>query len=182
MIVLFQVFTYASVGYKTETTSKTSFIGRESYEKSFYRWLSIFDTFPEGMAIVKDDGSIMYSNDSLARLFECDALPKTKTTNFSQVGIKSDHSYQAKLMLENVKIRQHAYEDAEREIKPIIKDREKPDHSVWDFITKNYDGATYEIMKSPMYKFPVAEEQKKLISNDGPPEENLEGMSRVDGD
>jgi len=72
LIGLFHLFTYASIAYKTERLSKMSFLGRESSEKSFTRWLKIFDTFPEGMAIVKDDGNIMYSNKSLARLLEQD--------------------------------------------------------------------------------------------------------------
>lgn len=60
-----------------------NFVGQESYEKSFNRWLQVFDTFPEGIAIVKDDGSIMYSNDSLSRLFECNTLPKSTSSHYA---------------------------------------------------------------------------------------------------
>ena len=72
LIGLFLIFTYASVGYRIERLQKIGFIGKESYEKSFSRWLKIFDTFPEGMAIFRDDGSIMYSNKALVRLLEYD--------------------------------------------------------------------------------------------------------------
>ena len=174
---------YASVGYKTEFLAKTSFIGRESSEKSFYRWLSIFDTFPEGMAIVKDDGTILYSNDSLAKLFECDALPKTSLATFSKSGVKSEHGVQAKKMLENVEIRKHVYQDDDSgEIKAILVDQERKNHSVWDFVAKNFDGATFELIKTPMYQYQVAEEQKQLISNEAPIENYGLHANRVDGD
>ena len=39
LIGLFQLFTYTSIAYKTERLSKMSFLGRESSEKSFTRWL-----------------------------------------------------------------------------------------------------------------------------------------------
>ena len=70
LIGLFVVFAYASVGYRVERLNKLTFLGQDSYENSFNRWLQIFDTFPEGMAIVKDDGDIMYSNKSLAKLLD----------------------------------------------------------------------------------------------------------------
>ena len=77
LIGIFLVFTYASVGYRIERLQKVGFLGKESYEKSFSRWLQIFDTFPEGMAIFREDGSLMYSNDALAKLFEYDEdIPK----------------------------------------------------------------------------------------------------------
>jgi len=105
------VFIYASIGYKTERLSKNNFIGHESHEKSFHRWLQLFDTFPEGIAIVKDDGSIMYSNDSLARLFDSDVLPRTNASHYSKVGITADHADQARKMLENVRVRHHEEEN-----------------------------------------------------------------------
>ena len=82
-IWLFQVFAYASIGYSVEKLRKQNFMGKESYDRSFHRWLQVFDTFPEGIAIVKDDGSIMYSNDSLAKLLECDALPKMSSSHYA---------------------------------------------------------------------------------------------------
>ena len=107
LIALFQIFAYASIGYKTERLSKMNFIGHEHSEKSFHRWLQLFDTFPEGIAIVKDDGSIMYSNNSLARLFECDVLPKMNASHFAKVGISDDHAELARKMLQNVRVRHH---------------------------------------------------------------------------
>ena len=95
------------MAYRTERLAKMSFIGYQSYEKSFNRWLKIFDTFPEGMAILKDDGTIMYSNDSLAKLLDCDFLPSTAQNNFSTVAVKSDHAKETQKMLENVRIKKY---------------------------------------------------------------------------
>jgi len=66
------------------------FLGNESERESFKRWLKIFDTFPEGMAIVKDDGNIMYSNKALAQLLEYKPQNDGESNNYSQVGVKSD--------------------------------------------------------------------------------------------
>jgi len=142
IIGIFHLFTYGSIAYKTERLAKMTFLGRESSEKSFTRWLKIFDTFPEGMAIVKDDGSIMYSNRSLARLLECDSQPNVNASNFSTVGIKSDHSLQTKKMLESVRIRKYEVDQNSYE-KLVTEETSVNNHSVWDFISKNNDGATY---------------------------------------
>jgi len=52
--------------------------------------LKIFDTFPEGMAIVKDDGTIMYSNNSLAKLLDYETQPSVSASHFSKVGVNAD--------------------------------------------------------------------------------------------
>lgn len=62
---------YAIVAYKIEKLNKQAFLGKESSEKAFYRWLKIFETFPEGLALVRN-GYIMYANKSLSKLFELD--------------------------------------------------------------------------------------------------------------
>ena len=68
----FQIFVYISVSYKIEKLSKQCFLGRENFDQSFARWFKIFETFPEGVAMIKDDGTISYSNPSLARLLDLD--------------------------------------------------------------------------------------------------------------
>jgi PAS domain-containing protein len=147
LIGIFHLFTYGSIAYKTERLNKMTFLGRESSEKSFTRWLKIFDTFPEGMAIVKDDGSIMYSNKSLARLLESESQPNV-TSNYSTVGVQSDHSLQTKKMLEGVRIRKYEANQNSYE-KHLTEETRVSQHSVWDFISKNNDGATYEITTTP---------------------------------
>ena len=150
LIGVFQIFCYTSIAYRTEYLSKMSFIGRESNEKSFSRWLKIFDTFPEGMAIVRDDGSIMYSNHSLAKLLECETQPSATAGQYSQIGVKFDPSLQAKKMLENVKIKKYKLQ-SDLFDKPVQeRSSHNTDDSVWDFIAKNDDGATYEVTQSPL--------------------------------
>ena len=55
---------YAVVAYKIESLSKQSFMGRESSEKAFHRWMKIFETFPEGIALIRG-GYVLYANKAL---------------------------------------------------------------------------------------------------------------------
>ena len=116
----------------------------------------MFDTFPEGIAIVKDDGNIMYSNDSLARLFECDALPRMSASQYAaKVGTSNDHADLARKMLQNVKVRPHDEEGAV----VLARDKAAKDHSVWDFLVKNKSGATFEVLQSPVINATIADDQ-----------------------
>jgi hypothetical protein len=47
-------------------------MGRESSEKAFHRWMKIFETFPEGIALVRKN-YILYSNKSLRYILNCGA-------------------------------------------------------------------------------------------------------------
>ena len=67
---LFTIFVYVSIAYKVERLSKQCFLGREHFDKSFKKWLMIFETFPEGVSMVKEDGSVMYSNGSMSKILE----------------------------------------------------------------------------------------------------------------
>ena len=66
---IFCVFLYTICAYKVESLNKQSFLGSQSQENAFYRWLKIFETFPEGLALVRK-GQIMYANKSLPEMFE----------------------------------------------------------------------------------------------------------------
>ena len=48
----FQVFVYLSVSYKIERLQKECFVNKENSDKSFSRWLKIFNSFPEGVAMI----------------------------------------------------------------------------------------------------------------------------------
>ena len=79
---------YVSVSYKIEKLSKHCFLGKENYDKSFHRWLKIFETFPEGVAVIREDGTIQYANKSLNRLLDIDGqgdrgeyVPNDKSTD-----------------------------------------------------------------------------------------------------
>lgn len=75
---VFCSFIFAVVAYHIEKLNKQAFLGRETSLKTFYRWLKIFDTFPEGLALIKG-GDIVYSNLSLFKMFK---LNDKKTTDF----------------------------------------------------------------------------------------------------
>lgn len=67
--VIFCVILYAVAAYIIEKNAKQAFMGRENDEKAFYRWLKIFETFPEGLALVKNN-TIMYANKALPSMFD----------------------------------------------------------------------------------------------------------------
>ena len=74
---VFCVFLYAIIGYKVETLNKQAFLGQQTSEKAFYRWLKIFETFPEGLALVRR-GQILYANRSFSGMFEMGDYDSTK--------------------------------------------------------------------------------------------------------
>jgi hypothetical protein len=55
MRVIFCSVIYAIIGYRVETLTKQSFMGRETSEKAFHRWMKIFETFPEGIALIRNN-------------------------------------------------------------------------------------------------------------------------------
>ena len=100
---VFCVFLYAIVGYKVETLNKQAFMGQQTSEKAFYRWLKIFETFPEGLALVRRN-QILYANRSFSGMFEMTDYESSKdpyndklhhmlqTTEVSRLG-KEDDTY-----------------------------------------------------------------------------------------
>ena len=46
---------YAIIAYRVEILTKQSFMGRETSEKAFHRWMKIFETFPEGIALIRNN-------------------------------------------------------------------------------------------------------------------------------
>jgi PAS domain-containing protein len=66
---LFMCFIFGVVAYKMEQLNKQSFLGREASQQVFFKWLRIFDTFPEGLALIRG-GEIIYANESLTNMLE----------------------------------------------------------------------------------------------------------------
>ena len=66
---LFCAAIYVASAIKLERLRKQSFLGKEAGQKNFHRWLKIFDTFPEGFALVRG-GDIIYSNHAFPKLME----------------------------------------------------------------------------------------------------------------
>jgi hypothetical protein len=53
--IVYPVAVYCAIAYRSELTTKQSHLGMESNEKAFNRWLKVFETFPEGIAMVRND-------------------------------------------------------------------------------------------------------------------------------
>jgi len=48
------------------------------YEASFKKWLEIFETFPEGVSMVHEDGQVSFTNKSMRKLLEHPAEEKRR--------------------------------------------------------------------------------------------------------
>ena len=70
VVSFFSIFVYVTIAYITERLSKRCFIWREHFDKSFKKWLKIFETFPEGVTMLNEDGSILYTNGSMKKILE----------------------------------------------------------------------------------------------------------------
>jgi hypothetical protein len=66
---VYTTFIYGVIAYLCEIRGKQAYIGAESSDKAFYKWLKIFETFPEGIALVRNN-YILYSNRSLKNILE----------------------------------------------------------------------------------------------------------------
>ena len=51
--VVYCTLVYAVIAYTSERHRKEAHIGREQSERSFTKWLKIFETFPEGIAYIR---------------------------------------------------------------------------------------------------------------------------------
>lgn len=118
---LFVCFIFAIVAYQMEKLNKESFLGREASKQVFFKWLRIFDTFPEGMALIRG-GEIVYANESLSKLLEL-------------------HEYVHEDDPQRVELKGFL-----KETRLTKLDREIMKKStVWDFLESNANGGAYEL-------------------------------------
>jgi len=139
---VFAVFAYTTTAYKVELLQKQSYLGKESYEKSFNRWLKIFETFPEGIAMIRNTEAIMYANSALKKLLDGDdgpSEPERLNDQYSDVGVRFNQKEHVKIkeLLEQTRIQKIS-----KDKKPNAKYKEQ---SIWDFLERNENGATFEI-------------------------------------
>ena len=106
--------------------AKESFLGRESSDKAFHRWLKIFETFPEGVALIRNN-TILYANNSLKHILEV-------------------HDFAGKDDTKNEKLKKALMDT---NIIPYLskaeEDRKIAVTNVWQFLVKNEKGATFEL-------------------------------------
>lgn len=103
---------YAGTCYISERANKRSFVGTMSEELLFKRWLKVFETFPEGLAFVRN-GQILYANDSIADLLRLetklsdenasyyDLKKQMKRTQMTRTGGKDQYKTTAWSFLKN---------------------------------------------------------------------------------
>lgn len=118
---LFCSFIFTIVAYKMERLNKQSFLGRDASQQVFFKWLKIFDTFPEGLALIKN-GRILYANQSLGQMLELHEYVHEDDEN--------------KAVLKNYL----------KSTKLIKLDREiMKKQSVWDFLESKSNGGAFEL-------------------------------------
>jgi len=62
--VVYCSLVYGVFAYTSERHRKEGFIGREQSERAFTKWLKIFETFPEGIAYIRN-GKVLGHNSAL---------------------------------------------------------------------------------------------------------------------
>jgi hypothetical protein len=67
--IIYCTFIYGLIAYLTEIRSKQAFLGKEQSDKAFHKWLKIFETFPEGIALIRNN-YVLYANQSLRHILE----------------------------------------------------------------------------------------------------------------
>lgn len=87
----------------------------------FFKWLKIFDTFPEGLALIRG-GEIVYANESLSKLLELHEY--VYEDDYTKADLRE---YMRSTMLTKL----------DREIMKKI--------SVWDFLEGNINGGAFEL-------------------------------------
>lgn len=128
---IFLTIVYQSVAYRVEILSKQSFLGRESHDNAFHRLLKIFDTFPDGIAMMRN-GYFFYGNSALTRLLDLDQIENLK------------HSSGFPSMREHRQLKNALQETR---VKLISKrDKEAKNITVWNFLDKNSKPGTFELL------------------------------------
>ena len=59
---IFLIFVYSAVAYRLDRLNRLAFMSRQSNENSFNRWLRVFESFPEGIALIRHDEEVVYTN------------------------------------------------------------------------------------------------------------------------
>lgn len=122
------VFIYALIAYITEIRSKQAFLGKEQSDKAVTKWLKIFETFPEGIALVRNN-YIVYANQSLRYILELQGEFKV-----------ADDPNNEMLKRQLMESRIVPYTTKKDQVR-----NQAQSTSVWQFLAKNERGATFEL-------------------------------------
>lgn len=130
MRCVFCTLIYALIAYKVESLAKQSFMGRESSEKAFHRWMKIFETFPEGIALIRG-GYVLYANKALKFILNI-GIERTYEDDPIYELLKGD--------LKNSVVEQ--WVKSQSDLKKMGQDKPKV-MSVWQFLINNEKGAIF---------------------------------------
>ena len=132
---VYTVFIYAVIAYLTEMRAKQAYVGSESSDKAFYKWLKIFETFPEGIALVRNN-YILYSNKALKSILE---IQTDVLTNASPDKNKNDL---LKRQLMETKV--IPYTSSQGKAKKGATSNPSSSN-IWQFLARNERGSTFEL-------------------------------------
>ncbi|CDW81635.1 multi-sensor hybrid histidine kinase [Stylonychia lemnae] len=122
-----------------------NFLGKLESDKAFHKWLKIFETFIEGIALIRNN-YILYSNQNLLHMLEIQ-------TNEELTNDPKNLKLQRKLVA--------------TKIKPYSYGREKPKNqasNVWTFLAKNEKGGTFELTSRSVQYDEENSSSKKYIT------------------
>jgi hypothetical protein len=128
-------------------------MGRESSEKAFHRWMKIFETFPEGIALIRG-GYVLYANKALKfilnigieRSYEDDPIYELLRTDLKKSVVEQWVKNQA-------------------DLKKLGQERPKQ-MSVWHFLINNEKGAIFQLKPKKRDKGPEDNEDSKNEDGD----------------
>jgi sensor histidine kinase regulating citrate/malate metabolism len=127
---VFCILIYAVIAFRVEVMSKQSFMGRESSEKAFHRWMKIFETFPEGIALIRNN-YILYANKAVKTILEV-GLNRSPDDDPIYDLLRGD--------LENTKVTPWVKNPELLKQKGIEPPKET---TVWNFLQENQRGAIF---------------------------------------
>lgn len=133
MRCVFCTLIYAIVAYRIEILTKQSFLGRESSEKAFHRWMKIFETFPEGIALIRNS-YILYANRALKYILNA-GIERSADDDPLYDLLKGD--------LKVSVVQQWVKNKADLKKAGLEQPRE---FTVWNFLMHNEKGAIFRLM------------------------------------
>lgn len=136
MRIFFCVAIYAVIAYRVEILTKQSFMGRETSEKAFHRWMKIFETFPEGIALVRNN-YILCGNKALQFILNV-GLDRTA---------EDDPLYNLlKVDLKNAMVKEWIKTPESLRNVEGASDAPGRQMSIWQFLINNEKGAIFQLM------------------------------------
>jgi PAS domain-containing protein len=75
---------YAIVGYNLERAQKSAFVGSQSGDRTLFSFLRVFEAFPDGIVLIRDD-NILFANKQVSKLLELRAYDKDEDLYFDQL-------------------------------------------------------------------------------------------------